>query len=84
VFIHPFVDGNGRVARLIMNLCLLRAGYTIAIIPPILRGEYISRLEKAHENDSDFVRFIAEPGRRNPKRLPASARCIIETAPARW
>ncbi|MGI6130231.1 MAG: Fic family protein [bacterium] len=60
VFIHPFVDGNGRVARLIMNLCLLRAGYTIAIIPPILRGEYISLLEKAHDNDRDFVRFIAE------------------------
>jgi len=57
---HPFVDGNGRVARLIMNLCLLRSGYTIAIIPPILRGEYISLLEKAHRDDRDFVRFIAE------------------------
>lgn len=60
VFIHPFVDGNGRLARLIMNLCLLRSGYTIAIIPPILRGEYISLLEKAHRDDRDFVRFIAE------------------------
>lgn len=59
VFIHPFIDGNGRVARLIMNLCLIRNGYTIAIIPPILRAEYIANLEKAHENDEDFIGFIA-------------------------
>lgn len=59
VFIHPFIDGNGRVARLIMNLCLLRAGYTIAIIPPILRADYIAYLEKAHEDDTDFKEFIA-------------------------
>ena len=60
VFIHPFVDGNGRVARLVMNLCLLRQGYTMAIIPPVLRGEYIALLEKAHVDDAGFVSFIAE------------------------
>jgi Fic family protein len=60
VFIHPFVDGNGRVARLLMNLVLLQSGYTIAIIPPILRSQYIQALEKAHKDDSDFTNLIAQ------------------------
>lgn len=60
VFIHPFIDGNGRVARLIMNLILLQEGYTIAIIPPITRARYIAALEKAHTDDKDFIEFIAE------------------------
>ena len=59
VFIHPFTDGNGRVARLLMNLHLLQANYNIAIIPPITRSEYIQLLEKAHVQDSDFILFIA-------------------------
>jgi Fic family protein len=59
VFIHPFVDGNGRVARLLMNLVLLQEGYTITIIPPIVRPDYFKALEKAHTNDHDFIDFIA-------------------------
>ncbi len=67
IFIHPFIDGNGRVARLLMNLILLQKGYCIAIIPPILRKDYIEALEKAHTNDKDFRQFIAERVRETQK-----------------
>ena len=67
VFIHPFKDGNGRVARLLMNTALIQYGYLPVLIPPILRNEYISLLEKAHENDSPFVDFIIERGLESQK-----------------
>lgn len=60
VFIHPFVYGNGRVARLLMNLALVQDGYPITIIPPLFRPDYIRLLEKAHVDEQDFTKFIAE------------------------
>mgnify|MGYP004002459209 CR=1 FL=1 len=60
VFIHPFIDGNGRVARLLMNLVLMKAGYPITLIPKISRPAYIRSLEKAHTNDSYFITLIGE------------------------
>ena len=41
-----------------MNLILLQEGYNIAIISPVLRAEYISLLEAAHENPDQFINFI--------------------------
>jgi Fic family protein len=60
VTIHPFIDGNGRAARLLMNLALLQAGYPLAIIPPILRRDYLDTLNRTHKGDEGaFINFIS-------------------------
>jgi len=46
VSIHPFIDGNGRVGRLLMNLILLKGGYWPIIIRPRDRKRYINSIER--------------------------------------
>jgi len=60
VTIHPFIDGNGRTARLLMNLILLQNGYPIAVIKNENRKAYIDALEKAQKtrDATDFYEII--------------------------
>lgn len=60
VFIHPFLDGNGRTARLLMNTALIQTGYLPCVISPYISSDYISALELSHKEPSRFQAFIAE------------------------
>jgi len=60
VKIHPFDDGNGRGARILMNVVLMNSGYPPAIIEMDKRDEYITSLREADKNNLiDFVAFIS-------------------------
>lgn len=72
VTIHPFIDGNGRTSRLVMNLILLQKGYIIANIKGDYdcRMQYYQTLETAQTKNSkeDFLLFIAQIEKENLER----------------
>ena len=87
--IHPFLDGNGRAGRLVLNLLLIRSGYPPAIIYKRDRGTYLRALQRSDRGDhgplgevlaravlDNLYRFIV-PAVAGPERLvplPALAR----------
>lgn len=61
VYIHPFVDGNGRTARLTMNLVLLNRGYPLVVILKNDRRKYYRVLAQADKGEYlALVRFVAQ------------------------
>lgn len=59
VYIHPFIDGNGRTARLLMNLVLLQNGYPPAVILQVDRHKYYRVLRLAdRQKPAEFFNFI--------------------------
>ncbi len=61
VRIHPFDDGNGRMARLLMNLILIKHGYTVAIVQSEKKTRYLQELERADQSEdpTQFIEHIA-------------------------
>lgn len=58
---HPFIDGNGRAARILMNLVLMRAGYPIAIVAREDRHRYYDALEESQVGDlTPFIGLVIE------------------------
>lgn len=62
VGIHPFIDGNGRTSRLLLNLELMKEGFPPIIIKVENRLQYYETLDKAHtEKDyGDFIQLVAK------------------------
>lgn len=62
VGIHPFIDGNGRTSRLLLNLELMKDGFPPVIIKVENRLAYYEALDKAHttEDYDDFIQLVAK------------------------
>lgn len=62
VKIHPFIDGNGRTARLLLNFELIKSGYTPIIIRNDQRAAYYDVLDLAHNtmNYGPFIKMVAD------------------------
>ena len=62
VYIHPYIDGNGRTGRFLMNLLMAAAGYPWTVVPLQRRDDYMAALESAsvEQDIVPFTKFLAE------------------------
>jgi Fic family protein len=70
-YIHPYADGNGRMARFLMNVLLASGGYTWTIVRVDDRAEYLQALDRA-SIDLDlhpFASFIAKQMQASLKKV---------------
>ena len=72
VYIHPYMDGNGRMGRFLMNVMLAAGGYPWTIIPVEERNVYMNALEAASTNEDIglFTDFLASMVRANLEGKP--------------
>ncbi len=61
VYIHPYMDGNGRMGRFLMNVMMAAGGYLWTVVPVLERKTYMAALEKASvdEDIRPFAGFLA-------------------------
>ena len=74
VYIHPYMDGNGRMGRFMLNVMLASGGYPWTVIPVEERKDYMAALEKASvENKIEpFVKFLAHLVKQGIKGKPVA------------
>lgn len=62
VYIHPYMDGNGRMGRFLMNVMMAAGSYPWTVIPVQRRADYMAALERAsvHHDIVPFSRFLGE------------------------
>jgi len=70
VYIHPYMDGNGRIGRFLMNVMLASGGYPWTVVPLERRDVYMAALEDASVRQNivpltDFLRQLVKEGLRN-------------------
>jgi Fic family protein len=68
VYIHPYIDGNGRIGRFLMNVMMAAGGYPWTVIPLSERNNYMAALERARVGE-DIVPFAEFPAGLVRKRL---------------
>ncbi len=70
VYIHPYMDGNGRLGRFLMNAMLVTGGYVWTVIPLAQRDTYMHALERAssHGDIAPFAAFVARLAREQARK----------------